>query len=213
VSQRRPGVSAAPAGSVFDMRCPAAREVGCLLRAAATDAARGRNGMKESLTECEIDVFLSLARGRLIAVRDHETGALCRGLVDLTSPDRGFLWIITDCGERKLLDTAVHTLWRPTRRDHAPAPAGNRHWSARREPALARGCASMHASAHLNHAHLRRAGFRSVRRLMLPGAKGPSRTLLAWYFCRIGAARGSAQSRWGPRQLWDTNRRYVHKEA
>ena len=86
---------------------------GCSLRAAAVDVLPRRNGLKESLTRCEIEVFLSLARGDRIAVRDHETGALWRGCVDLTFPDHGFVWVITDYGERKLLDICVHTIWRP----------------------------------------------------------------------------------------------------
>lgn len=106
-------VSGAPAGSVFNMVCPAAREAGCSLRRAALNAAPGKNGLKESLTECEIEVFLSLARGDRIAVRDHETGALWRGRVDTPFPDHGFVWVITDLGERKLLDIGVHTIWRP----------------------------------------------------------------------------------------------------
>ena len=106
-------LSGAPAGSVFSMVCPAARQAGCSLRTAALGAAPGRNGLKESLTECEIEVFLSLARGHRIAVRDHETGALWYGRVDMTFPDHGFVWVITDVGERKLLDVGVHTIWRP----------------------------------------------------------------------------------------------------
>lgn len=69
--------------------------------------------MEESLTECEIEVFLSLSPGDPVAVRDHETGALWRGRVDMTFPDHGFVWVITDVGERKLLDIGVHTVGRP----------------------------------------------------------------------------------------------------
>jgi hypothetical protein len=31
----------------------------------------------------------------------------------MTFPEHGFVWAITDVGERKLLDIGVHTLWRP----------------------------------------------------------------------------------------------------
>lgn len=113
MSQRQRGLSGAPASSVFNMVCPAARRAGCSLRTAALDTGLGRNGLKESLTECETEIFLSLARGHRIAVRDHETGALWCGLVDMTFPDHGFVWVITDVGERKLLDIGVHTVWRP----------------------------------------------------------------------------------------------------
>lgn len=91
----------------------ACRSAGCSLRAAAVDVTSRRNGSKDLLTACEIAMFLSLARGHRIAVRDHETGALWRGCVDLTFPDHGFVWVITDYGERKLLDISVHTVWRP----------------------------------------------------------------------------------------------------
>lgn len=87
MSERQGGVSGAPAGSVFNIVCPAARRAGCSLRTAALTAAPGRNGLKESLTECEIGIFLSLARGHHVAVRDHETGALWRGRVDMTFPE------------------------------------------------------------------------------------------------------------------------------
>jgi hypothetical protein len=110
---RQSDLSGARAGSVFNMVCPAARQAGCSLRTAALDAAPGRNGLKESLTACEIEIFLSLARGDRIAARDHETGALCCGRVDMTFPEHGFVWVITDVGERKLLDIGVHTIWRP----------------------------------------------------------------------------------------------------
>ena len=79
MSGRQSGLSSAPAGRFVNMACPAARQAGCSLRTAALDAAPGRNGLKELLTECETDIFLSLARGHRIAVRDHETGALWRG--------------------------------------------------------------------------------------------------------------------------------------
>lgn len=54
-------VFGAPHGSVFGLICPAARRAGCSLRTAALHTGPGKNGLKESLTECEIDVFLSLA--------------------------------------------------------------------------------------------------------------------------------------------------------
>lgn len=65
--------------ALLNMVCPAARQAGCSLRAAAIGAGPRRSGLKESLTECETEVFLSLARGPCIVVRDHETGALWRG--------------------------------------------------------------------------------------------------------------------------------------
>ncbi|SLK15368.1 MULTISPECIES: hypothetical protein [unclassified Arthrobacter] len=107
---RQSGLSGAPAGSLFNLICPAARGDGCSLRRATLDAG-SRYGLKESLTECETDVFLSLALGHRIAVRDPETGALWTGRVDMTFPENGFVWVTTDVGERKLLDIGVHTIW------------------------------------------------------------------------------------------------------
>lgn len=68
--------------------------------------------MKESLTKCEIEIFLSLARGHRFAASDHEIGALRRGWVNMTFPELGFVWVITEVGEWKLLDIGVHTVWR-----------------------------------------------------------------------------------------------------
>lgn len=102
MSEGQGGVSGAPAGSVYNMVCPAARQAGCSLRTAALNVMQGGNGLKESLTECEIGALLSLTRGHRIAVRDHETGALWSGLVDMPFPEHGFVWVITDVGERKV---------------------------------------------------------------------------------------------------------------
>lgn len=113
MSEHQRGVSDAPTSSVFKLVCPAARQAGCSLRAAALGVASRRNGSKDSRTKCEIEIFLSLARGHRIAVRDHEAGAFWRGTVDMPFPEHGFIWVTTDFGERKLLDINVHTVWRP----------------------------------------------------------------------------------------------------
>ena len=65
------------------------------------------------LTEWEREIFLSLTRGHRVAVRDRETGALLRGRVDMTFPEHGFVWVVTDVGERKLLDIGVLTVRLP----------------------------------------------------------------------------------------------------
>jgi hypothetical protein len=77
---------------------------------------RGRS-IRETKSErvsyrCEIEVLLSLAPGHRIAVSDHGTGEFWRGSVDVTFPEHGFIWVFTDLGERKLLDVAIHTIWR-----------------------------------------------------------------------------------------------------
>ena len=71
-----------------------------------------------------MESFLSLARGHSVAVRDHETGELWRGTVDVTFLEQGFVWVLTDFGERKLLDIGVHTVWRP---DTPQVCAGDAH--------------------------------------------------------------------------------------
>lgn len=109
---RESEASGASAFSVSNMVCPAALRAGCPLGTAAVDLASGRDGLKVSLTECEIGIFLSLAPGHRVAVRNHDAGALWRGWVDVTFPDQGFVWVITDVGERKLFDIRVHTVWR-----------------------------------------------------------------------------------------------------
>ncbi len=107
------GLSGAPTSSVFKMVCPAAHQSGCSLRTAALEVVSSRNGSKDALSKCEIEIFLSLARGHRVAVRDHAAGAFWHGTVDLTFPEHGFVCVITEGGERKLLDISVHTVWRP----------------------------------------------------------------------------------------------------
>lgn len=106
-------VSGEAPGSVWQEACPPAQQrVTCSLRTAAADMKARRPGSKTSLSRCEVEAFLSLARGHSVAVRDHETGELWRGSVDVTFPEQGFVWVLMDFGERKLLDIGVHTVWR-----------------------------------------------------------------------------------------------------
>ena len=65
------------------------------------------DGSRDSLTRCEVEMFLSVDRGHRTAVKDHETGESWHGSVDLTFPEQGFVWVISDLGERKLLDITV----------------------------------------------------------------------------------------------------------
>lgn len=105
------GMTPAPGGAVEPTVCPTSGRDPCSLREAAAGAASGSGGAKESPTTCEIEVLLSLAPGHLIAVSD-DAGQFWRGSVDATFPEHGFVWVFTDLGERKLLDIAVHTIWR-----------------------------------------------------------------------------------------------------
>lgn len=106
------GMSGASPSRVLQGACPSVQGVKCSLRTAAVDMASRRNGSKNSLTRCEVESFLSLARGHSVCVRNHETGELWRGSVDVTFPEQGFVWVLTALGERKLLDIGMHTVWR-----------------------------------------------------------------------------------------------------
>lgn len=106
------GTSRETPDSVLQSVCPTAGRATCSLRTSAIDVVSRRNGSKNSLTGCEVESFLSLSHGHRVTVRDHETGELWRGSVDLTFPEHGFVWVFTNLGERKLLDIAVHTVWR-----------------------------------------------------------------------------------------------------
>lgn len=108
--QHQGTVSRAPTHSLPKMVCHAADQTDCWLCTAAVGASR-RKGPRDSLTRCESEIFLTLASGDRIAVKDHETGAFCLGQVDMTFPEHGFVWIITDLGERKLLDISVQSVW------------------------------------------------------------------------------------------------------
>ena len=92
--------------------CPTDGQAACSLRKTAANLAAGRNGPKDSLTRCEVEAFPFLAPGHRIVVLDHETGEIRRGSVDAVFPHHGFVSMLTDLGERKLLDIALHTVWR-----------------------------------------------------------------------------------------------------
>ena len=83
--------------------------------------------MKDSLTGCEVETFLSLEPGHRIVALDHETGEVRRGWVDAPFPQHGFVWVFTELGERKLLDIALHTVWRPD----TPQVCGSRRYESR----------------------------------------------------------------------------------
>lgn len=109
--QHQGKVSGAPTNITPKMVCRAAAQTDCWLRTSTADGASRRKGTRDSLTRCEIEIFLTLASGDRVAVKDHETGAFCQGAVDMTFPEHGIVWIITDLGERKLLDISVQSVW------------------------------------------------------------------------------------------------------
>lgn len=113
MSQGRRCVSRRPTDSLLKTPCHVVRPAACSLRAAAADVTPSMSGAKDSLAKYEVAGFVSLAPGRRIVVRDHETGELWCGSADMTFPELGFVWVFTDLGERKLLDMGVHSVWRP----------------------------------------------------------------------------------------------------
>lgn len=112
----RGGISGGTTDSLMPGACQAAGQDPCSLRQAAAKLAAGRSGPKESLTRCEVEAFLLLAPGHSVVVLDHETGDVWHGSVDGPFPQHGFVWVSTDLGERKLVDIAHHSAWRPDTR-------------------------------------------------------------------------------------------------
>lgn len=105
------GITKAPAGAVEPSVCPATGRDSCSLREVAAGSASARSGGKNFTSRCEIEVLLSLAPGHRIAVGD-DIGHFWRATVDVTFPEYAFVWVFTDLGERKLIDIAIHTVWR-----------------------------------------------------------------------------------------------------
>ena len=68
--------------------------------------------MKEVLTAEEVRLVFSLASGDDVEARDT-SGARWGGKVDITHPPKGLVWILTQQGERILLDIHEHTITRP----------------------------------------------------------------------------------------------------
>ncbi|WP_248761091.1 hypothetical protein [Pseudarthrobacter sp. SSS035] len=116
MNQDNGGIFGETAVSLMLGACPTAGQATCSLRKAAANLAAGRNGPKDSLTTCEVESFLLLAPGHRVVVIGHETGEVRRASVDAIFPQQGFVWVVTDLGERKLLDIALHTVWRPDAR-------------------------------------------------------------------------------------------------
>lgn len=55
------------------------------------------------------DAFRLLAPGDLV-MADDQQGGRWQGCVDETAHELGIVWILTDRGERKLLDVEEHTI-------------------------------------------------------------------------------------------------------
>ncbi|WP_223988140.1 hypothetical protein [Arthrobacter sp. NicSoilB8] len=116
MNQDNGGIAGETTVSLMLGACLTDGQIKCSLRKASANLAAGRNGPKDSLTTCEVEAFLLLAPGHRIVALDHETGEVWRGSVDVPFPEHGLVWVVTDLGERKLLDIAMHTVWRPDTR-------------------------------------------------------------------------------------------------
>lgn len=64
----------------------------------------------------ELELLLLLSPGDAIEAQDKRTGHRWHGTVDIVAPDQGKLWMYAELGERKLVDTDVHDISRPTDR-------------------------------------------------------------------------------------------------
>jgi hypothetical protein len=116
MNQDNSGIAGETTDSLMPGACPTADQAACSLRTTAANLAAGRNGPKDSLTRCEVEAFLLLTPRHRIVVLDHETGEVWRVSVDARFPQRGFVSMVTDIGDRKLLDVALHSVWRPDAR-------------------------------------------------------------------------------------------------
>lgn len=60
----------------------------------------------------ELELLLLLYPGDKAEAKDKRTGQLWRGVVDITAPEQGKLWLFVELGERKLFDIEVHSISR-----------------------------------------------------------------------------------------------------
>lgn len=60
----------------------------------------------------ELELLLLLSPGDAIEARDKLTGHSWHGTVEIVAPGLGKLWMFAELGERKLIDTEVHTISR-----------------------------------------------------------------------------------------------------
>jgi hypothetical protein len=90
--------------------CLSAGQATCSLRNAVANVRAGRNWSKDSLSRCEVEALLLLASGHRIVVLDTKAGEVWHGSVDRPFPQHGFVWVLTDLGERKFLDIVLHTV-------------------------------------------------------------------------------------------------------
>lgn len=66
----------------------------------------------DTQAKSEVERLLSsLVQGQDIAFIESQTGHLQKGVVDMAHPKFGLLWVLRELGERKLLDSAIHTFW------------------------------------------------------------------------------------------------------
>jgi hypothetical protein len=51
-----------------------------------------------------------LHQGEKAEAKDKRTGQQWQGVVDISAPEQGKLWMFVELGERKLFDTEVHSI-------------------------------------------------------------------------------------------------------
>jgi hypothetical protein len=64
----------------------------------------------------ELELLLQLIPGDPVEAQDNQTGHRWCGTVDIVAPEQGKLWMFAELGERKLIDTQVHTIRKVTSR-------------------------------------------------------------------------------------------------
>lgn len=116
MNQDNGGIASETTVGLMPGACAADGQAACSLRKTAANLAAARNGPKDSLSSCEVEAFLLLAPRDRVFVLNHETGETWCGTVDTPFPERGFVWVVADFGQRKPLDIALHTVWRRDRR-------------------------------------------------------------------------------------------------
>lgn len=62
----------------------------------------------------EAELLMGLSPGDELVAGDKRSGQRWRGIVDVVAPGQGKLWMYVELGERKMIDTEIHQINRPT---------------------------------------------------------------------------------------------------